>query len=127
MLKISLLGTGRIGKMHAELINLNPKTQLEYVYDINKEASEKIAKKYGAKVAKSSEEAISNPNTDVVFIASATPTHINYILSAAKAGKAIFCEKPVDLDIGSDNEHNISWTINLLHYFINNSDQLKRP
>ena len=99
MLKISLLGTGRIGKMHAELINLNPKTQLEYVYDINKEASEKIAKKYGAKVAKSSEEAISNPNTDVVFIASATPTHINYILSAAKAGKAIFCEKPVDLDI----------------------------
>ena len=99
MLKISLLGTGRIGKMHAELINLNPKTQLEYVYDINKEASEEIARKYGSNVANSSEEAISNPNVDVVFISSATPTHINYILSAAKAGKAIFCEKPIELDI----------------------------
>ena len=47
-------------------------------------AAAKRAAKYGAKVAKSSEEAISNPNTDVVFIASATPTHINYILSINK-------------------------------------------
>ena len=99
IVNVALFGLGRIGQMHAENLILHPKFNLIYVYDINKEASEEIARKYGSNVANSSEEAISNPNVDVVFISSATPTHINYILSAAKAGKAIFCEKPIELDI----------------------------
>ena len=99
MLKFSLLGVGRIGKLHAQNIATNPDCKLEYVYDINNPATEKISKEIGCKVARSPEEAISNSNVDVVYIATATPTHIDYILQAAKAGKAIFCEKPIDLDI----------------------------
>lgn len=99
MLKFSLLGVGRIGKLHAQNIATNPNCELEYVYDINNPAAEKISKEIGCKVARSPEEAISSSNVDVVFIATATPTHIDYILQAAKAGKAIFCEKPIDLDI----------------------------
>ena len=99
MLKFSLLGVGRIGKMHAYNIATNPNCELEYVYDINKLTTEKISKELGCKIARSPEEAISNPNVDVVYITTSTQTHIDYILQAAKAGKAIFCEKPIDLDI----------------------------
>ena len=98
MLKFSLLGVGRIGKMHAYNIATNPNCELEYVYDINKLTTEKISKELGCKIARSPEEAISNPNVDVVYITTSTQTHIDYILQAAKAGKAIFCEKPIDLE-----------------------------
>ena len=69
MLKFSLLGVGRIGKMHAENIAINPNCELEYVYDVNNPAAEKIAKEIGCKIAKSPEEAISSSNVDVVYIA----------------------------------------------------------
>ena len=99
MLKFSLLGVGRIGKMHAHNIFNNPNCKLEYVYDINKLTTEKISKELDCKIARSPEEAISCPNVDVVCITTPTETHIDYILQAAKSGKAIFCEKPIDLDI----------------------------
>ena len=104
MLKFSLLGVGRIGKMHAQNIAINPNCELEYVYDVNNPAAEKIAKEIDCKIAKSPEEAISSSNVDVVYIATATPTHIDYMLQAANAGKAIFCEKPIDLDIDKVNQ-----------------------
>ena len=104
MLKFALLGTGRIGKMHAENIDTNQKCKLEIVYDINNQSSNEIGKKYNCKVANTAEEAIANSDIDVVFISSATPTHIDYILQAAKADKAIFCEKPIDLDINKVNK-----------------------
>ena len=97
-LKFALLGVGRIGKIHARNISLNTKSSIEFIYDINKEAANNISKLYGGKVASSAEEAISNPEVDAVFICTATPTHIDYILMAAKAGKSIFCEKPIDLE-----------------------------
>ena len=79
MLKFSLLGVGRIGKMHAHNIAINPNCKLEYVYDINKLTTEKISKEFGCKIARSPEEAISNPNVDVVYITTSTQTHIDYI------------------------------------------------
>ena len=99
MINLALMGAGRIGKMHAHNIAINPNCKLEYVYDINKLTTEKISKELDCKIARSPEEAISSPNVDVVFITTSTQTHIDYILQAAKAGKAIFCEKPIDLDI----------------------------
>ena len=103
MLKFALLGTGRIGKMHAQNIDANQKCKLEIVYDINNQSANEIGKKYSCKVAQTAEEAISNSEIDVVYISTATPTHIDYILQAAKADKAIFCEKPIDLDIQKVN------------------------
>ena len=103
ILKFALLGVGRIGKIHAANISLNPKCSIECVYDIDSSAANKIAGLYGGTVALSPEEAISNPNVDIVYICTSTPTHTEYILAAAKAGKAIFCEKPIDLDINRVN------------------------
>jgi myo-inositol 2-dehydrogenase/D-chiro-inositol 1-dehydrogenase len=103
ILKFALLGVGRIGKIHAANISLNPKCSIECVYDIDSSAANKIAGLYGGTVALSPEEAISNPNVDIIYICTSTPTHTEYILAAAKAGKAIFCEKPIDLDINRVN------------------------
>ena len=99
MIKFALLGVGRIGKIHAANIALNPKSSIECIYDIDSNNAKKVADSFGGLVALSSEEAISNPNVDIVYICSATSTHTEYILSAAKAEKGIFCEKPIDLDI----------------------------
>ena len=104
MHNFSLMGAGRIGKMHAAIITLNPKCNLSYVYDVNKDFAHQVAEANKAKVAGSPEEAINNNDVDAVFIASATPTHVEFITMGAKAGKAVFCEKPIDLDINKVNE-----------------------
>ena len=93
------MGTGRIGKLHAKNLSMHSKSNLSYVYDINQDFANEVAKLSGAKVAQSAEEAINDKNVDAVLIASATPTHIDFMTMAAKAGKAVLCEKPIDLDI----------------------------
>lgn len=103
MLNIALMGAGRIGKMHAQNIIDHPGCNLMYVYDINSKFALDIAKLSNAEIVKNPEEAINDKNIDVVFIASATNTHVDYIILAAKAKKAVFCEKPIDLDINKIN------------------------
>jgi len=104
MIKIALMGAGRIGKMHANLIMDNSNCSVEFVYDVNTKFAEEISKQTGAKVAKSPEDAINSENTDAVFIASATPTHVSFITMAVNAKKPVFCEKPIDLDINKVDE-----------------------
>ena len=104
MINFSLMGAGRIGKMHAKFIAAHPKAKLKYVYDVNSQFTEEVAKSTGCSIASSPEEAINTDDVDAVLIASATPTHTQFITMAAKAGKAIFCEKPIDLDINKVNE-----------------------
>tara|TARA_Y100001970_G_scaffold56471_1_gene71557 strand:+ start:5032 stop:6036 length:1005 start_codon:yes stop_codon:yes gene_type:complete len=104
MLNFTLIGAGRIGKMHAEIIDANPETELKYVYDVNSKFSNEIARNTKAKVVKAPEDAINSPETDAVLIASATPTHIKFIKMAARAEKPVFCEKPIDLDIDKVND-----------------------
>ena len=104
MLNFSLIGAGRIGKMHAEIISLHPECNLKYIYDVNKDFANELASRHNAIVTETPDEAIKNPDIDSVFIASATPTHTEFITKSSKAGKAIFCEKPIDLDINKVNE-----------------------
>jgi len=99
MIKFALLGAGRIGKMHAQNIIENPNCKLVVVYDINSKNANNVAKLNNSKIANSPEEAINDNEVNAVFIASTTTTHINFIILAAKAGKPIICEKPIDLDI----------------------------
>ena len=99
MINFSLMGAGRIGKMHAGIIHAHPEAELKYVYDVNSEFATQVANQTNSKVAKSPEEAINSSDVDAVIIASATPTHSQFITMGAKSGKAIFCEKPIDLDI----------------------------
>jgi len=104
MINISLMGAGRIGKMHAEIISAHSNVKLKYVYDINKDSALQVAEQNKAEIANSPEEAINTDKIDAVLIASATPTHTQFITMGAKAGKAVFCEKPIDLDINKVNE-----------------------
>jgi myo-inositol 2-dehydrogenase/D-chiro-inositol 1-dehydrogenase len=100
MVRFALFGAGRIGALHAANIAASqPRATLAYVYDTNHEAAASTAAKYHAKVAASVESALGERGVDAVLIASSTNTHVDLITAAARAGKAILCEKPIDLDI----------------------------
>ncbi|MCC9620416.1 inositol 2-dehydrogenase [Thalassospira sp. MA62] len=98
MLKIGLLGAGRIGQVHAVNIVAHPRSELVAVSDKFDEAAQKLAAAYGA-VVRSSEEILSDPTIDAVLIATSTDTHADLMEAATAAGKAVMCEKPVDLDL----------------------------
>lgn len=99
MVKFALFGTGRIGVMHAANIVANPNAELVTVYDVNAAAAQAAGARFGCKVAPSVEAALAEKGVDAVLIASSTNTHVDLITASAKAGKAILCEKPIDLDI----------------------------
>ncbi|WP_137167681.1 inositol 2-dehydrogenase [Salinimonas lutimaris] len=98
MFNIALFGAGRIGQVHSANIDGHKETSLYSVVDPYGDGAAKLAEKYAAKV-QTTEEALTDPNVHGVLIASATDTHAELIELAAKAGKTIFCEKPVHLDI----------------------------
>lgn len=98
MLKIGLLGAGRIGGVHAQAISTHPQSTLAAVSDVVVENADALAQQYGAKVL-SSDQIINDPAIDAVLIASSTDTHSDLIEAATTAGKAVLCEKPVDLSL----------------------------
>lgn len=100
MIRFAVLGCGRIGRMHARNIHAHPRAELAAVYDIAAEAAEATAAELGVKVVGSVEAVLADPDIEAVLIASSTDTHVDLLTRAAKAGKAILCEKPIDLDIG---------------------------
>ena len=98
MIKVGLLGAGRIGQVHAVNIDGHSASMLSAVSDINVEAAGELANKYGAAV-QTSEEIIASNDIDAVLIATSTDTHADLIEAGVAAGKAVLCEKPVDLDL----------------------------
>ncbi|SFD17020.1 inositol 2-dehydrogenase [Tropicimonas isoalkanivorans] len=98
MLKVGLLGAGRIGQVHAVNIAGHAQSELVAVSDINAEAAEKLAAQFGAE-ARTSEEILQDPSIDAVLVATSTDTHSGLIEAATAAGKAVLCEKPVDLSL----------------------------
>jgi len=98
MIKFAQFGGGFIGKVHAGNIAAHPEAQLSLIYDVNKKAAKELACKVGANVADSPEQ-IWKSDVDAVVIASSTNTHADLLTRAIEAGKAVFCEKPIDLDI----------------------------
>lgn len=103
MTKIALFGAGFIGSIHGANIAANSRAKLAYVYDVYTEAAEKLAARVGAKVAVSPDE-IWASDVEAVLIASSTNTHADLLSGAIKAKKAIYCEKPIDLDINRVKE-----------------------
>ncbi len=100
---IALIGAGRIGKIHAANLAANPRLRLTRVVDPFPEAAAAIAAQYDARVS-TIEEALADPAVAGVVVASSTDTHLPYSLAAAEAGKAIFCEKPLDQDLATARE-----------------------
>ena len=98
MLNIGLLGAGRIGNVHAQAITSHPGSRLAAVSDVVADSAAKLAAEHGAE-ARSSDQIIADPSIDAVLIATSTDTHSDLIEAATKAGKAVLCEKPVDLSL----------------------------
>lgn len=96
--KLALLGAGRIGKVHARAIAEDKRARLVAVADAFPEAANAIADASGAAV-KTIDEIEADKNIDAVIICTPTNTHADLIERFARAGKAIFCEKPIDLDV----------------------------
>ncbi len=96
-LHIGIIGAGRIGRVHAETLAFRlPESRILAIADINREAAQAVAARCGIPtVAESSAEIIADARIEAVLICSSTDTHADLIVQAAKAGKHIFCEKPI--------------------------------
>ncbi|HET7839821.1 MAG TPA: Gfo/Idh/MocA family oxidoreductase, partial [Rectinemataceae bacterium] len=101
-INIGVIGAGRIGKIHAENIAyFMPEARLAAIADLNlTPAIEAWAKKLGvATVTKDPKALLADKSIQAVLICSSTDTHADFVIEAAKAGKHVFCEKPVDLTV----------------------------
>ena len=96
--RFGLLGAGRIGKVHARAVTASPDARLVAVADAIAPAAEAIATAYGAEV-RTIDAIAAADDIDAVVICTPTDTHADLIERFARAGKAIFCEKPIDLDV----------------------------
>ena len=97
MINFCQFGAGRIGAIHAGNIAGHPDARLRLVVDPDRAAAERLAGRYDAAVV-SPAEALADRAVNAVVIASSTDTHADLVEAAARAGKAVFCEKPLDLD-----------------------------
>ncbi|MDE2666478.1 MAG: inositol 2-dehydrogenase [Acidobacteriota bacterium] len=100
-LNLGLIGAGRIGLIHAHnLTRRIPEARLSVVVDISLKAAERCAAEFGIPASTPETARImEDPSIDAVVICSSTPTHPELIREAAAAGKHIFCEKPLALDL----------------------------
>jgi myo-inositol 2-dehydrogenase/D-chiro-inositol 1-dehydrogenase len=98
---VGILGAGRIGKLHAANIVGMPEAQIKTIADpLANEEMVRWAAGIGVKnITKNPEEVLDDPEIKAVIICSSTNTHADFIIKAAAAGKNIFCEKPIDLNI----------------------------
>ena len=98
-IRFGLIGTGRIGQVHAASIAASPEAALAWVADPFIAGANAIAERYGATATESAEKLIASGEVDAILIASPTPTHVDLIEASVRAGLPVLCEKPIDLDI----------------------------
>ncbi|GAA3855458.1 inositol 2-dehydrogenase [Celeribacter arenosi] len=103
MIRIGILGCGRIGQVHARTLRRMDNATIVAVSDFFPEAAETLAGLCGAEV-RSTDDIIASPDIDAVVVGTPTDTHFAIIKSAAEAGKHIFCEKPVDMSADNIRE-----------------------
>ncbi len=98
--KTGVLGLGRIGKIHLNnLVNTIDHAEVLAAVTPSEESQQFAKKMQVPKVSANADDVFSNPDIDAVIICSPSDTHADYIHRAAEAGKAIFCEKPLDLSL----------------------------
>ena len=97
MISFCQFGAGRIGAIHAENIARHPGARLSAIIDVDRAAAERLARHHGREVGTQA-SVLADRAIQAVVIASSTNTHADLVEAAARAGKAVFCEKPLDLD-----------------------------
>jgi myo-inositol 2-dehydrogenase/D-chiro-inositol 1-dehydrogenase len=101
---VGLIGAGRIGTLHAELVGAAKCCRIAAIYDADEGRASKLATVVGGRVCESATALVHDSAVSAVYICSPTDTHVEMIRLAASAGKPIFCEKPIDLDIARVQE-----------------------
>src|SRR5215468_140892 len=99
MVGMAVLGCGRIGRIHAGNLARHPRAKLVAVFDVASDVARQTATELGVKCAASLDELWADSEVAAVLIATPTDTHVPLIMAAVKAGKAVFCEKPIDVDL----------------------------
>jgi myo-inositol 2-dehydrogenase/D-chiro-inositol 1-dehydrogenase len=104
-IRIAVLGVGRIGRMHAQLIARQvPGASLAMVQDVNADAAAAVGAELQVPHTTDIADVFASADVDAIAICSSTDTHVPLLIAAAQAGKAIFCEKPVSLDLAKVDE-----------------------
>src|SRR5919107_1351475 len=103
VLRIAVLGCGRIGRMHAANVAAHPRAKLVSVHDTHRPFAEEVAARNGITAADSADAIFAAGDIDAVLVATATDTHADYIERAVAAGKPVLCEKPIDLSLARVN------------------------
>ena len=100
-LKVGIVGAGRIGNVHAQSITYHiPEAEVAMVTDVRVDVAQALAEKYGIPAFSADYmDIVNNPEIDAVLVCSPTPTHADIAIASMRAGKHVFCEKPVDLTI----------------------------
>lgn len=99
MIRVAVLGAGRIGQIHAANVDASSRARLVAVADPIAAAGKALAEKLNCEATTDAEALISRSDVDAVVIGTPSDTHAHLMLRAARAGKAVLCEKPVDNDL----------------------------
>lgn len=102
--RIGLLGSGRIGQVHAASIAANPSAELAWVADPFVDGARDLASRFGGRATESAHEVLDSGEIDAILIAAPTPTHVEFIEAAVDRGLPVLCEKPIDLDLARVDE-----------------------
>jgi UDP-N-acetylglucosamine 3-dehydrogenase len=136
VLKVAVIGTGNIGRIHANCYTANAKTELVAVCDALPDKAQEFAKPFGVRAYGSVEELLRNEELDAVSVATAGfengSHHFEPTMQALEAGVAVLCEKPISNDINEARqmvakarEKNVPLGINLNHRFTPAAERLK--
>jgi myo-inositol 2-dehydrogenase/D-chiro-inositol 1-dehydrogenase len=101
MIRVAVLGAGRIGRIHAANVAANRRAALAVVVDPMAAAAEELAGALGSEPATDADAVLGRPDIDAVVIGTPSDTHARLLLLAARAGKAILCEKPLENDLAT--------------------------
>ncbi|QJC21097.1 inositol 2-dehydrogenase [Arcanobacterium buesumense] len=104
MIRIGLVGAGRIAQVHARTVEAHPTAELTFIADPMEAAVKPLAEKYGVRYSLNPDDVFTDSEVDAVIICSPTPLHVEHILKAAKAGKPALCEKPVAMETAKVEE-----------------------
>ena len=97
--RFGLFGCGRIGRVHAASLAASPRAELAVAYDPFEASAATVAAQHGGIASTDPRVVLDDDTIDAVVIASPTPTHIELLTASVRAGKAVLCEKPIDLDL----------------------------